>query len=977
MRGGLVHRVCRRCGNRRAMHMVSDLQRLATRWLCTRGCSVGIDDCAPDNAEDVARCLDRIRTKANALLAAAGGRREEALELLTRALTDSGTVVAAGLDRDNMFANLVRSGSKGSVVNLAQVMGCVGQQTHSGLEVADNRMSYHTDDRAKLEGFCHSSFYSGLDPTELFMHTVSGREGLIDTAVKTSSTGYVQRRIIKSMEPVAVAYDLSVRRSANRIVQPSFGGNGLSCERMKPVRPWELDAPAAEVLAAHGPADGERILQLRCEVARNRAVFGLGRGDLLCPFDAEELSAAAQDRCRAEGSAGEDRYRAELERSVGRLRRILGGRGPALVVELCLLCAFSPRQAARKGVPAGVFALLEKRVAGSLVDPGENIGTLSSVSIGEPITQMTLNSVDYNTHLVVRFQKAPKGVSTRGCIGAVVDALLAAAKPGEIQMHPNDTAYLPLPPCAAEALTVDENGRASWEMLEAVTRHPPINKDGSRTLLKVTTESGRSVVATKAKSFLVVRGGKLVDVAGEDLRLGDPMPVIRRLPAPSSLAEDGRPLTARLGRRVGEYLRGGGGGGGPMSAWCNREEHERRVPAFAFDAPAPFVEALLSSARAHGGFRSRALAEGLALLSTRVGGPAGLAATDGRWHFLEEGGGRTRCLRDVFLDPVASIEAVESSHPHVYDLTVAKTRNMVTESGLVQRDTFHSAGLASVSVTQGVPRFKEFMDATKKIKTPFCHARLRHRGLSCLRRLVLERGPEKRLRDLVSGHRVVAPEEHGAFAHAVAIADLWEKLRDTTTAAAAATTAAAAAAASNSPFIVFDLRDPARLPEVSVVLGNLIGGKFEVVPCFPSRVCVFWKNAASPPPSTGRPPTPVSSRAACCSSTSAGGRAFGPCTRARRRTPTSASRPTTCAASSECRSSTPSPSKPTTSTRPAACSAWRPPSTSSSKKCSKLSNTTGTAYTGSTPTCSRKTSCSAASCARSPATAWAKKRACS
>ena len=53
---------------------------------------------------------------------------------------------------------------------------------------------------------------------------------------------------------------------------------------------------------------------------------------------------------------------------------------------------------------------------------------------------------------------------------------------------------------------MDEDGRASWEALEAVTRHPPINKDGSHTLLKVTTKSGRSVIATRAKSFLVVKG---------------------------------------------------------------------------------------------------------------------------------------------------------------------------------------------------------------------------------------------------------------------------------------------------------------------------------------------------------------------------------------------------------------------------------------------------------------------------------------
>ena len=344
--------------------------------------------------------------------------------------------------------------------------------------------------------------------------------------------------------------------------------------------------------------------------------------------------------------------------------------------------------------------------------------------------------------------------------------------------------------------------------------------------------------------------------------MGDPIPVIRSLPvaAKHQAFADGYALTVRLGLYIGEYLRDGYVTKTNMinvpdqeqlQAWCNRGERERRVPVFAFDAPAPFVNGLLSLC-VRSTFRSKPLAEGLALLLTRVGGWATLVEEgDGLYSLKYREADPQPSLRDVFLDPVATIEVVESSRPHVYDLTVAKTRNMVTESGLVQRDTFHSAGLASVSVTQGVPRFKEFMDATKNIKTPFCHAR---------------RAPS----EPASVGLLWSADPKGACGTWCPATASWHPASMTRAApsrtrsrsptsgsscgeAGAGPAAPAAPAAADGPragpFIVFDLRDPDRLPDVSVVLGNLIGGKFEVVPVFPSSVCVFWKKrgiAAAP-----------------------------------------------------------------------------------------------------------------------------------
>lgn len=77
------------------------------------------------------------------------------------------------------------------------------------------------------KGFVANSFYSGLTPTEFFFHTMAGREGLVDTAVKTAETGYMSRRLMKALEDLYVHYDYSVRDASSGIVQFTYGDDAL------------------------------------------------------------------------------------------------------------------------------------------------------------------------------------------------------------------------------------------------------------------------------------------------------------------------------------------------------------------------------------------------------------------------------------------------------------------------------------------------------------------------------------------------------------------------------------------------------------------------------------------------------------------------------------------------------------------------------------------------------------------------------
>lgn len=161
----------------------------------------------------------------------------------------------------------------------------------------------------------------------------------------------------------------------------------------------------------------------------------------------------------------------------------------------------------------------------SLVNPSEMVGVIAAQSIGEISTQLVLNSVAYDTELLLNFNGTLKRVQ----IGEYIDTQMK--RPLKIEDHPNDTklAWLDEP---VTILSCDESGKVAWKRVEAVTRHPVVNKDGTNTVLEVTTKSGRTVIATKGKSFLKRVDNKIVAVDGEDLRVGDHLPVSTILPIP-------------------------------------------------------------------------------------------------------------------------------------------------------------------------------------------------------------------------------------------------------------------------------------------------------------------------------------------------------------------------------------------------------------------------------------------------------------
>ena len=246
---GLIHRIYNDFGYKAVADFIDDLQSIVTEYMKTSSYSVGISDLIADSKTndsitsainskkmDVKNLIDQVHL--GIFENKTGKTNEEEFEtqvnnILNKAANDAGKIGRQSLSKDNRFVIMVNAGSKGSDLNISQMIATLGQQNVDGKRIPygfENRTLPHYskfDDSPRARGFVENSFISGLEPDELFFHAMGGRVGLIDTAVKTSQTGYIQRRLIKGLEDLKVEYDMTVRNGKRRIVQFSYGEDSI------------------------------------------------------------------------------------------------------------------------------------------------------------------------------------------------------------------------------------------------------------------------------------------------------------------------------------------------------------------------------------------------------------------------------------------------------------------------------------------------------------------------------------------------------------------------------------------------------------------------------------------------------------------------------------------------------------------------------------------------------------------------------
>ena len=455
---GLIHRVCNDYGNMASAAFVDDLQNIITEYMRNSGFSVGISDLITDektNQKIISIITDKKKDVKDLIGQVqigifennSGKSNEEEFEtkinnILSRAQNDAGREALKNLDKDNRFVIMFNAGSKGTEINIQQMTACLGQQNVDGKRIPygfeHRTLPHYTkyDDSPAARGFVESSYINGLSPQELFFHAMGGRIGLIDTAVKTSTTGYIQRRLIKGLEDLMVNYDMTIRTNKSKVVQFSYGDDGIDTIKVENQELPIVDMTIQDIYAHYNVPD---------EKHKNKSMSGMFTPSTFKRQKNQETR--INEKCKfytdymieQRGIIIKNIFSYKSDKTVRVpvafsyiIQNVIGQQNinSNSLVDITILEAFDMIEAAfgkmeqiRMTPPTGLFKvlyyyylspkdlLLNKRFnkkaleilletiildyKRAIVAPGEMVGMIAAQSIGEPTTQMTLNTFHF------------------------------------------------------------------------------------------------------------------------------------------------------------------------------------------------------------------------------------------------------------------------------------------------------------------------------------------------------------------------------------------------------------------------------------------------------------------------------------------------------------------------------------------------------------------------------------------------------
>ena len=252
---GMIHRINNDYGVMQATSFIDDLQNIVTEYMKGSSFSVGISDLIANRKtqdsiieaittqkQEVQTLIDKVHLGSFENNTSNTNNVEfetNVNNILNEATNQAGKIGRKSLSKTNRFLMIVNSGSKGTLINISQMISCLGQTNVDGKRIPygfnDRTLPHFNkfDDTPGARGFIENSYISGLTAPELFFHAMGGRIGLIDTAVKTSQTGYIQRRLIKGLEDLKVEYDMTVRNNMGKIIQFEYGDDGFDSTRIE------------------------------------------------------------------------------------------------------------------------------------------------------------------------------------------------------------------------------------------------------------------------------------------------------------------------------------------------------------------------------------------------------------------------------------------------------------------------------------------------------------------------------------------------------------------------------------------------------------------------------------------------------------------------------------------------------------------------------------------------------------------------
>ena len=452
---GIIHRIFNDYGPMSAANFIDDLQNIVTEYMKSSSFSVGVSDLIAnkktqdqiiqviqDKKVEVQNEIDKLHLGIFENDTSNSNMVQFELNLnniLNKATEQSGKIGRKSLSKDNRFLMIVESGSKGSLVNISQMISCLGQQNVDGKRISygfDDRTLPHYkkfDDSPAARGFIENSYISGLTAPELFFHAMGGRIGLIDTAVKTSTTGYIQRRLIKGLEDLKVEYDMTVRNNRGKIIQFAYGDDGFDSTKAEN-QFIPLVGMSVEDIYLHYDIPGihdensklinifakgtitrmrkqktetirkikdyvEKMLEIREDIVKNVFKYK-NENTVRVPVAFQHMIANIQGQLGLNSHSITDITPFDafelIENTFDRLKK-LHFAPPTPLFEILYYYYLSPKDLLvnkrfhRKGLELLLETIVLKYKQ-ALVHPGEMVGVIAGQSIGEPTTQLTLNT---------------------------------------------------------------------------------------------------------------------------------------------------------------------------------------------------------------------------------------------------------------------------------------------------------------------------------------------------------------------------------------------------------------------------------------------------------------------------------------------------------------------------------------------------------------------------------------------------------
>ncbi|MEM4416721.1 MAG: DNA-directed RNA polymerase subunit A', partial [Nitrososphaerota archaeon] len=358
----ILHRIARDYGSQTAKEFLDNIVRLSIAFLDMRGMTFGIDDLqVPERARQevfqifrhaeaeylkVKEEHDRGEREIPPGMSPEQAFENDMLKLLSEARDSAGKAVREYISKENTAFVMAKTGARGTMLNIDQMVAVVGQQSvrreriHRGF---NGRVLpfFKKDDRSpRARGFVYNSFISGLDPVEFFFHAVGGRDGLVDTAVRTQQSGYMQRRLINALESLYIDYDGTVRTADDgKIIQFLYGEDGVD--------PAKSD---------HGKAVTPSVV-LEASMARTRG--------------------------------GAPASQAYISSKLAERRGMIP---PSILAELEK--TLSESKPTKEVVDKTIEDTVSKYIA-ARAEPGDAVGVITAQSIGEPGTQLTLRTFHF------------------------------------------------------------------------------------------------------------------------------------------------------------------------------------------------------------------------------------------------------------------------------------------------------------------------------------------------------------------------------------------------------------------------------------------------------------------------------------------------------------------------------------------------------------------------------------------------------